>query len=72
MNIQERIERLAEINRANNIVEISDELRDERKIIVNFLKVIEVIELNKNGGFHFIGERSNENKKIYLNIFENF
>jgi len=72
MTIQEGIERLAEINCANSMMQIGDELRDERKIIVNFLKVMEIIELDKNGGFHFIGEKSNENKKIYLDVFENF
>jgi hypothetical protein len=72
MNIQEGIERLAEINCANSMMQIGDELRDERKVIVNFLKVMEIIELDKNGGFHFIGEESNENKKIYLDVFESF
>jgi hypothetical protein len=72
MNIQERIERLAEINCANSMMQIGDDLRNERKIIVNFLKVMEVIELDENGGFHFIGEKSNDNKKIYLDSFENF
>jgi hypothetical protein len=72
MNIQERIERLAEINYANSMMKIGDDLRNERKIIVNFLKVMEVIELDENGGFHFIGEKLNDNKKIYLDSFENF
>jgi len=72
MTIQEGIERLAEINCANSMMKIGDELRNERKIIVNFLKIMEVIELDENGGFHFIGEKSNDNKKIYLDSFENF
>lgn len=72
MNILDGIERLAEINCANSMIKIGDELRNERKIIVNFLKVMQIIELNENGGFNFIGEKSNEYKKIYLDAFENF
>jgi hypothetical protein len=72
MTIQEGIERLAEINCANSMIQISDELRNERQTIVNFLIVMEVIELDKNGGFHFIGINTDDNKKFYVDIFENF
>ncbi len=72
MTIQEGIERLAQINCANSMMQIGDELRDERQIIVNFLKIMEVISLDENGGFHFIGNDANENKRNYLDAFENF
>jgi hypothetical protein len=72
MTIIEGIERLAEINCANGMMQIGDELREERQTIVNFLKVTEVIELDPNGGFHFVGEKADDYKKIYLETFENF
>ena len=46
--------RLAEINAANNLIEICKELREERQKIVNFLKVMNIIELSRNGGFKFV------------------
>jgi hypothetical protein len=71
MTIQEGIERLAEINCANTFIDIGDELKNERLNIVNFLNDMKVIELDKNG-FRFIGNDSDNNKKIYLEMFENF
>jgi hypothetical protein len=72
MTTQEGIERLAEINCANTLIGITDELGKERQTIVNFLKVMHVIELDPNGGFHFIGDAHTENKELYLDCFENF
>jgi hypothetical protein len=70
--IRNSISRLAEINRAGSLIELGKELRDERQIIVNFLKISEITESDKNGGFHFIGEEVDEMKKLYLDCFENF
>lgn len=42
------------------------------KIIVNYLKDMQIIESDENGGFHFIGNDSDKNKKIYLNAFQTF
>ena len=72
MSKEDYIERLAEINCANAMTGISDELRDERRIIVNYLKVMEVIELDEGGGFHFIGKDSSINKELYLDTFKNW
>ena len=33
------------------MIKICNELRDERQSIINFLKVMKVIELDKNDGF---------------------
>ena len=70
--IEKNIERLAEINCANNLIGIGQPLVDERQIITNYLKVMEVIETKGNGGFFFIGPKSTEYKKLYLDTFENF
>lgn len=70
MNIRNSIKKLAEINFANETIDIGDELRNERRTIVNFLKVTNIIELDENGGFHFIGDRKQENKKNYLDNFK--
>lgn len=70
--IIKNIERQAEINAAGTLMELGQDLKDERQIIVNYLKVMEVIELDTNGGFHFIGEDAEKNKAIYLDAFNNF
>ena len=71
--MKEKIERLASINSANSMIGISDEMRDERQIIVNYLKVMDVIEVGeRKGDFHFIGEKADEYKEIYLYQYENF
>lgn len=70
--IQERIYRLGEINAANSMVEIGQDLRDERQIIFNYLKVMEIVESTGNGGFTFIGENSEKHKEWYLDSFNNF
>jgi hypothetical protein len=72
MKINNKVERLAEINRANTMMEIGEELRFERQYIVNFLKISKIIELEENGGFHFIGDKANEYKELYLDSFNNF
>ena len=71
-SIKEYIERQAEINVSETLIELSQELKDERQIIVNFLVIKEVIVLDQNGGFHFIGEDSVENKEVYLCAYNNF
>ena len=70
--IQERIYRLGEINAANSMMEIGQDLRDERQIIFNYLKVIEIVESTGNGGFTFIGENREKHKEWYLDSFNNF
>lgn len=70
--MRNKIERLAEINAANSMMDIGTDLRDERQTIVNYLKIMEKIELDPNGGFHFIGKDSKENTNIYKNSFDNF
>lgn len=66
------IECHADINRAETIMPLSRELRDERQIIVNYLKVMNIIALDSNGGFHFIGTAAVSNKEIYREAFDNF
>ena len=68
--IFKQIERLAGLNLAADMMGIADNLKDERKIIVNYLKVMEVIELDEKGGFRFIGEKSEEYKKHYYDSYE--
>lgn len=53
--IKERICRLGEINAANSMIGIGQDLRDERQTIFNYLKVMEIVESTGNGGFTFIG-----------------
>jgi len=70
--IRDKVSRLAEINCAGSLFPLGEELKHERQVIVNYLKILEVIELDENGGFHFIGEKSDDMKKLYLDCFENF
>jgi hypothetical protein len=70
--IKKYIERQAEINAAENLIELSEDIKNERQSIVNILKIKEVIELDTNGGFHFIGNEADKNKAIYLEAFNNF
>lgn len=68
--IVKNIERLGGLNLCSDMMGIADNLRDERQIIVNYLKVMGVIQLDEKGGFHFIGELSEEYKKIYSDAYE--
>lgn len=72
IKIRYNISRLSEINCAETFIRLDKDLRDERSSIVNFLKIMEIIELDKNGGFHFIGEKSSEYKRFYLNCYKNY
>ena len=72
VKIIENIERLAFINAAGNMIRLGQELRDERQIIVNYLKIENVIELEEKGGFYFINENSDKYKEIYLDNYNNF
>ena len=71
-SIEEKIKRLGEINAANEMIPIVEELRVERKEIVESLKECETIILDKNGGFHFVGDEKDVNKKIYLDSYNSF
>jgi hypothetical protein len=70
--ILEKIGRLAQINCAGSMMKLGVPLVEERKIIVNYLKVMEVIEVNSKGGFWFVGDKTEEYKKIYKDVFDNF
>ena len=72
--ITEKIVRLAEINRAEIMMNLGPELRDERSVIVKMLVNESIIKLGKSGsgGFQFIGEDANENKVLYLDNHDNF
>ncbi len=70
--IKEKIGRLAEINAANELMEISEELRNERKTIVIYLKNENLIKLDKYGGLTFIGDNALECKELYLESFKSF
>ena len=67
-----KISRLAYINCADSLLGVGDELRDERQGIVDSLKDDSIIELDENGGFHFIGDGSESNKEHYLDCYKNF
>jgi len=68
------IERLAEINCASTMIGLGDNLCDERKMIVELLVDEKFIELGEkgSGGFQFIGNKSDEHKNVYLEMFNNF
>jgi hypothetical protein len=52
----EKIMRLAELIAASNLISLGDNLKDELQIIINYLKIMNIIEVNDKKGFHFIGE----------------
>ena len=70
--IKERICRFCEINAANSMIGIGQDLRDERQTIFNYLKVMEIVESTGNGGFTFVGEKIEVHKEWYLDSFNNF
>ena len=70
--IKERICRLGEINAANSMIGIGQDLRDERQTIFNYLKVMEIVESTGNGGFTSVGEKREVHKEWYLDSFNNF
>lgn len=72
MKVTEAIERLAEINAADVMIDLGKDLRNERQRIVNFLKAENKIELVENGGFQFIGKDAEENKAVYRYSYQNF
>jgi hypothetical protein len=74
MSKEGTIGRLAEINRAESMVELVQELKDERSSIVKELVGESVIQLGPkgSGGFRFIGDDADENKELYLDYFNNF
>ena len=71
MNAKECIERLAEINCADDLIGVTGALSEERKLIVDFLRKENIIELGENGGFRFIGDNV-EYMKWYLYCYETF
>lgn len=70
--MEEKIERLAEINCAGTLMKLGEDLINEREIIVNYLKVVEVISVENDGGFRFISDDAEQHKKVYLSAFNNF
>jgi len=68
--IKENIERLGEIMGAMSMVEIGKELKDELDTIMNYLKVMQVVEMNIDGrGFSFIDDIY---KVVFINSRDNF
>ena len=74
MSKEKEIGRLGEINRAETMIDLGPELREERSVIVKTLVNESIIKLGRSGsgGFRFIGEDANENKAIYLDHYDNF
>lgn len=74
MEIEYAIRRLAEINCAGEMMELGEDLLDERRILFDFLKVSGIVEptWGDQGGFHFTGDQANDNKQTYLDAFDNF
>lgn len=68
--VKENIERLGEIMGCLQIIKIGKELKDELDIIINYLKVMQVIEMGEDGrGFHFTSESY---KKLFIYSRDNF
>jgi hypothetical protein len=69
--IKENIERLAEIMDAASMVRIGQELKDELETIMNYLKVMKVVEIvTADGkGFSFTDEAY---KDLFINARDNF
>jgi len=71
-NIREMIQRHAEINHAGTFMRLGQELKDERQTIIDNLLIMNIIKLDPNYGFSFIGDDTVSNRKIYLEAYENF
>jgi len=64
--------RLAEINCANDLIEIGIELKAERKIIVDKLTSANIIKLSENGEFNFTGDNVERNMNLYIDMYNNW
>ncbi len=68
--VKENIERLGEIMAAMSFIKIGKELEDELGTIMNYLKVMQVVEMEVDGrGFSFTDEAYNE---LFLDSRDNF
>ena len=68
--VKENIERLGEIMNCLQIIKIGKELKEELDIIINYLKVMQVIEMSVDDkGFSFTNEQY---KKIFIDSRDNF
>lgn len=68
--VKENIERLGEIMGAMDMVNIGKELKDELDTIINYLKVMQVIEMCVDGrGFSFTDESY---KDVFIYSRDNF
>lgn len=68
--VKENIERLGEIMVAMSMIKIGKELEDELETIMNYLKVMQVVEMTVDGrGFSFTDEKY---KDIFIDSRDNF
>ena len=68
--VKENIERLGEIMGAMGMINIGKELKDELDTIINYLKVMQVIEMGVDGrGFSFTDESY---KDLFIDSRDNF
>lgn len=68
--VKENIERLGEIMGAMSMINIGKELKDELDTIINYLKVMQVIEMGVDGrGFSFTDESY---KELFIDSHDNF
>jgi len=68
--VKENIERLGEIMTAMSMINIGKELQDELETIMNYLKVMQVVEMAVDGrGFSFTDEKYNE---LFIDSRDNF
>jgi hypothetical protein len=72
MTIENAIIRLAKINCTASMIKLNDKLKTEKQSILNLLKDRNVITIDDDGRFEFIGNDSRENNKLYLNSLEDF
>lgn len=74
--IEEKIERLAELNRAATMIGLDDNLKNERESLHHQLIELNVTTITdpkkSKWGFHFIGENSSKYTQLYLDAFNNF
>jgi len=68
--VKENIERLGEIMAAMNMVKIGKELEDELDTIINYLKVMQVVEMEVDSRrFSFTDETY---KELFIDSRDNF
>jgi hypothetical protein len=68
--VKENIERLGEIMVAMSMVKIDKELEDELDTIMNYLKVMQVVDMEVDGrGFSFTDETY---KELFIDSRDNF